>query len=167
MAHPPSDTTDASGPKPTYRYDGKQQPIIANKEWLERIIGRLLPTDPDLWSFFPLGRRIVVVCEEAQEATTGGIIIPDQARERPAVGWVLSAGPDVGVVYTENDPGYWPFSNVDLLGTKVVFGKYAGYPLEIGDIAENSEDPFKAEFVVITDKEIWGYLDSSKEAKHG
>jgi chaperonin GroES len=41
----------------------------------------------------PLGDRIVIRREEAQEKTTGGILLPDSAKNKPQRGKVLAVGP--------------------------------------------------------------------------
>ena len=41
----------------------------------------------------PLGDRIVVRREEAEEKTAGGILLPDSAKNKPQRGKVLAAGP--------------------------------------------------------------------------
>ena len=41
----------------------------------------------------PLGDRIVIRRFEAQEKTTGGIILPDSAKNKPQKGKVLHVGP--------------------------------------------------------------------------
>ena len=41
----------------------------------------------------PLGDRIIVRRTEAAETTTGGIILPDNAKQKPQRGTVLAAGP--------------------------------------------------------------------------
>lgn len=41
----------------------------------------------------PLGDRIVVRREEAEETTAGGIVLPDTARNKPQRGTVLAVGP--------------------------------------------------------------------------
>jgi len=40
----------------------------------------------------PLGDRIVVQREEAEEKTTGGILLPDNAKNKPQRGKVLAVG---------------------------------------------------------------------------
>jgi chaperonin GroES len=69
-------------------------------------------------NFKPLGDRLLV--ERVEEATTtaSGIIIPDNAKEKPSRGKVLAIGNDVEDV------------NVDDI---VVFGKYAGTDLVLDD----------------------------------
>jgi chaperonin GroES len=41
----------------------------------------------------PLGDRIVIKRSEAQEKTTGGILLPDSAQNKPQKGKVLAVGP--------------------------------------------------------------------------
>jgi chaperonin GroES len=41
----------------------------------------------------PLGDRIVVRREEAEETTTGGIVLPDSAKNKPQRGTILAVGP--------------------------------------------------------------------------
>ena len=41
----------------------------------------------------PLGDRIVIRRFEAQEKTTGGILLPDSAKNKPQKGKVLAVGP--------------------------------------------------------------------------
>lgn len=41
----------------------------------------------------PLGDRVVIRREEAEEKTAGGILLPDTARNKPQRGKVLSVGP--------------------------------------------------------------------------
>ena len=43
--------------------------------------------------FRPLHDRVVVKRIEAEEKTTGGIIIPDTAKEKPSQGEVIAVGP--------------------------------------------------------------------------
>ncbi len=40
----------------------------------------------------PLGDRIVVQRESAEETTAGGIVLPDSARDKPSRGTVISVG---------------------------------------------------------------------------
>lgn len=40
----------------------------------------------------PLGEKVVIRRLDAEETTTGGIILPDSAREKPQQGRVLSVG---------------------------------------------------------------------------
>ncbi len=41
----------------------------------------------------PLDDRIVIKQSDAEEKTTGGIILPDTAKEKPQIGKVIETGP--------------------------------------------------------------------------
>ena len=40
----------------------------------------------------PLDDRVVIKQSDAEEKTTGGIILPDTAKEKPQIGKVVAAG---------------------------------------------------------------------------
>ena len=63
----------------------------------------------------PLGDRVVVMPEPVEEKTSGGIIIPDTAQEKPLTGTVVAVGKGSGDVKMEVKPG-----------DKVLYGKYTG-----------------------------------------
>lgn len=67
-------------------------------------------------NFQPLGKRVLV--ERIEEATTtaSGIIIPDNAKEKPSQGKVVAVSSEVENVAA---------------GETVVFGKYAGSELTL------------------------------------
>jgi len=73
----------------------------------------------------PLGEKVIVRPAEAEEVTAGGIVLPDNARQKPQQGRVLSVGdgrlmPDgsrATVQVTEGD--------------RVLFSRYAGSKVEI------------------------------------
>jgi len=64
-------------------------------------------------AFKPLANRVLIEREEEVTTTASGIIIPDNAKEKPMQGKVLAVGPDA------SDEG---ISEGDI----VVFGKYTG-----------------------------------------
>ncbi len=66
-------------------------------------------------SIQPLGDRVVVLPEPAEEKTSSGIIIPDTAQEKPLTGTVVAVGKGTGDVKMEVKPG-----------DKVLYGKYTG-----------------------------------------
>ena len=71
-------------------------------------------------NFVPQGDRVLVEAAEAESKTTGGIIIPDTAKEKPQKGVVVAVGPGK----KKDEP-------VTLkVGDKVLYGKYSG--TEIG-----------------------------------
>ncbi|MEL6223899.1 MAG: co-chaperone GroES [Cyanobacteria bacterium J06626_14] len=74
----------------------------------------------------PLGDRILVKVSEAEEKTSGGIILPDAAKEKPQVGEVTAVGSG-----KRNDDG--SVQSLDVaVGNKVLYSKYAGTDLKIG-----------------------------------
>ena len=73
----------------------------------------------------PLGDRVVVKAEAAEEKTSSGLYIPDNAKEKPQRGTVVAVGP--GKV--ENG------TKVDMTvseGDTVLYGKYAGTEISLG-----------------------------------
>jgi chaperonin GroES len=68
----------------------------------------------------PLGERVVVEPAAAEEKTSGGIIIPDTAKEKPQKGSVVA-------VPAENKEN--PITVK--VGDTVLYGKYAGTEINI------------------------------------
>jgi len=67
----------------------------------------------------PLGDRVLVQADPAEEKTSSGIIIPDTAKEKPQQGTVIEVGP--GKVENGN--------KIDMTvtkGDKILYGKYSG-----------------------------------------
>ncbi|MEE8437601.1 MAG: co-chaperone GroES [Candidatus Neomarinimicrobiota bacterium] len=68
----------------------------------------------------PLADRVVVEAAAADEVSSGGIILPDTAQEKPQQGKVVAVGPgktsDAGTIIK-------PAVKV---GDKVLYGKYSG-----------------------------------------
>ena len=75
----------------------------------------------------PLADRVLVRRIEEEEVKKGGIIIPDTAKEKPQQGEIVAAGP--GRV---DDKGKRIPMEVKK-GDKILFGKYAGSEVKIGD----------------------------------
>ena len=71
-------------------------------------------------SFKPLGGRVVVEPIEQEELTSGGIILPETAKEKPQQGKVLAAGPG-----DRNDKGERVAMDVKV-GDIILFAKYSG-----------------------------------------
>ena len=76
----------------------------------------------------PLNDRVLVLRLEAEQKTTGGIIIPDTAKEKPQEGKVVAVGPGK----TDNKGNRIP-PEVKV-GDRILFGKYAGTELKIGGV---------------------------------
>jgi chaperonin GroES len=68
----------------------------------------------------PLADRVVVESAPAEEVSTGGIILPDTAQEKPQQGTIVAAGP--GKV---SDAGTSIAMEVKK-GDKILYGKYSG-----------------------------------------
>ncbi len=76
-------------------------------------------------SIRPLHDRIIVKRLELEEKTSGGIIIPDSAQEKPQEGSVVAVGE--GKVLEDGSRGKMDVKE----GDKVLFGKYAGTEINI------------------------------------
>jgi len=87
-------------------------------------------------AFQPLGKRVLI--ERVEEATTtaSGIIIPDNAKEKPLNGNVIAISKEIA------DAG------LISVGDTIVFGKYAGTELSLEG----------KEYLVMEDKDILGIL---------
>jgi chaperonin GroES len=77
-------------------------------------------------SIRPLGDRVVVRPQPAEEKTASGLYIPDTAKEKPQRGTVVAVGPG----RFENG------TKIDMTvqeGDTVLYGKYAGTEITIDD----------------------------------
>ena len=74
----------------------------------------------------PLDDRVVVEPLEAEEKTSGGILLPDTAKQKPQRGRVLAVGPG-----KLRDTGERAVLNV-AVGDEVIYGKYSGSDVEVG-----------------------------------
>ncbi len=76
----------------------------------------------------PLGDRIVIKVIEDTEQTTGGIFIPDSAKEKPQKGEVVAVGEG-----KLNDKGEREPMDVKA-GDTILYAKYAGTDVKIDGI---------------------------------
>ena len=75
-------------------------------------------------SIKPLGDRVVVKPEPAEEKTASGLFIPDTAKEKPQKGTIVAVGPG----RVENG------TKIDMTvkeGDTVLYGKYSGTEIEL------------------------------------
>jgi len=79
---------------------------------------------------------------EQEEKTSGGIIIPDTAKEKPMEGEVVAAGPG-----SRGEDGKLQPLDVQV-GDRVLFGKWSGTEIKI-----DNED-----FVVMKESDIMGVV---------
>lgn len=75
--------------------------------------------------FRPLDDRLLVEQGDAEEITTGGIVLPDTAREKPQRGRVMAAGP--GKLLDNGKRGRLEVK----VGDEVYYGKYSGTEVEM------------------------------------
>ncbi len=73
----------------------------------------------------PLGNRVVVEPVEQEEVTSGGIVLPETAKEKPQKGKVLSIGPGE----RDEDGKRIPLDVAP--GNIVLFAKYAGTEIKV------------------------------------
>jgi chaperonin GroES len=76
----------------------------------------------------PLGDKVVVEREESQEKTSGGIYIPDAAKDKPTRGTIISVG--TGKVLDDGTRGAMQVKK----GDRVLFTSYAPEVIEINDV---------------------------------
>ena len=75
--------------------------------------------------FRPLHDRVVVKRIDAEEKSTGGIIIPDTAKEKPSQGQVVAVGPG-----GRDEAG--KLIPIDIhVGDRVLFGKWSGTEVKL------------------------------------
>ena len=73
----------------------------------------------------PLDDRVIVTPLSADETTTGGIILPDSAKEKPNKGKVVAVGP--GKMRDDGER----MSPAVSVGTIVLYGKYSGTEVKV------------------------------------
>ena len=78
--------------------------------------------------FRPLHDRVVVERIDAEEKSSGGIIIPDTAKEKPQEGKVIAVGPG-----GRDESG--KLIPIDVkIGDRILFGKWSGTEVKIDEI---------------------------------
>ena len=73
----------------------------------------------------PLDDRVVVQPLEAEEVTSGGIVLPDSAKEKPQRGSVIAVGP--GRLLDNGQRGEPSVA----VGDEVIYGKYGGTEIDV------------------------------------
>lgn len=86
----------------------------------------------------PLADRVVVKKIEAEEKTSGGIVLPDTAKEKPQQGEILAVGPG-----RMDDKGARQPMEVKV-GDKVLFAKYSGTEVKIDGV----------EYLILAERDI-------------
>ena len=93
-------------------------------------------------AFRPLHDRVLVRRVESEAKTSGGIIIPDTAQEKPMEGEVVSCGPG-----SRGDDGKLVPMDVKK-GDRVLFGKWSGTEVKIDGV----------EYLIMKESDIMGVL---------
>ncbi len=75
----------------------------------------------------PLGDRVVLKREDASTTTSGGIVLPDNAQDRPQKGEVIA----IGDGHVNSEGKRVPLSVKP--GDRVIFSSYAGDEINLGD----------------------------------
>ena len=92
--------------------------------------------------FRPLHDRVVLKRVDAEEKSSGGIIIPDTAQEKPQQGEVVAVGPG-----GRDEAG--KLIPIDLkTGDRVLFGKWSGTEVKIDGV----------EYLIMKESDVMGVL---------
>ena len=99
--------------------------------------------------FRPLHDRVVVRRLAAEEKTSGGIIIPDTAQEKPMEGEVVAAGPGA-----RDEQGRVVPLEVKA-GDRVLFGKWSGTEVKLDG----------EELLIMKESDLMGIVEGTPAAK--
>jgi chaperonin GroES len=95
--------------------------------------------------FRPLHDRVVVERIDAEAKSTGGIIIPDTAQEKPSQGQIIAVGPGGRDQGGELIP-------IDLkVGDRVLFGKWSGTEVKLDGV----------DYLIMKESDIMGVLQET------
>ena len=93
--------------------------------------------------FRPLHDRVLVERVEEEQKTTGGIIIPDTAQEKPSQGKVISTGPGA-----RDERGEIQAPDVKA-GDTILFGKWSGTEVKVDG----------KDLLIMKESDIMGIID--------
>jgi chaperonin GroES len=99
--------------------------------------------------FRPLHDRVLVRRIEAEDRTSGGIIIPDTAKEKPQEGEVVAVGPGARA----EDGTVTPLDVKT--GDRILFGKWSGTEIKI-----DGED-----LLIMKESDILGMIEPAEALK--
>jgi chaperonin GroES len=99
--------------------------------------------------FRPLHDRVVVRRLAAEEKSSGGIIIPDTAQEKPMEGEVVAAGPGA-----RDEKGNVVALEVKA-GDRVLFGKWSGTEVKLDG----------EELLIMKESDLMGVVEDAPAAK--
>jgi chaperonin GroES len=92
--------------------------------------------------FRPLHDRVVVKRIDAEEKSSGGIIIPDTAKEKPSQGEIIAVGPG-----GRDEAGKLVPLDVKV-GDRILFGKWSGTEVKIDSV----------EYLIMKESDVMGVL---------
>ena len=92
----------------------------------------------------PLHDRVVIKRMEEERKSPGGIVLPDSATEKPVQGEVLAVGP--GKILDNGEVRHLQVK----VGDRVLFGKYSGTEVKLGD----------QEVLVMREDDLMGVVES-------
>jgi chaperonin GroES len=96
----------------------------------------------------PLADRVIVEPLEKEETTSGGILLPETAKEKPQEGLVLAAGPGR---WDEDGKKRVPLEVA--VNDRVVFAKYSGTEIKLGD----------KKLLILGEKDILAVMEDGKK----
>ncbi len=99
--------------------------------------------------FRPLQDRVVVRRVESEQKTTGGIIIPDTAKEKPQEGEVVAVGPGA----RDEDGERIPLDVKE--GDRILFGKWSGTEVKLDG----------EEYLIMKESDIMGIIEGTAAKK--
>ena len=99
--------------------------------------------------FRPLHDRVVIRRVEHEGKTTGGILIPDTAQEKPMEGEIVAVGPGA-----RDDNGKVVPLDVKA-GDRILFGKWSGTEIKL-----DGED-----LLIMGESDVMGVIDAGSLAK--
>jgi chaperonin GroES len=98
--------------------------------------------------FRPLQDRVLVRRIEGEAKTTGGIIIPDTAKEKPSEGEVVAVGPGA-----RDENGKIVALDVKV-GDRVLFGKWSGTEVKLDG----------EELMIVKESDLFGIIENDAAA---
>ena len=99
--------------------------------------------------FRPLHDRVVVKRIDAEEKSSGGIIIPDTAKEKPSQGEIIAVGPG-----GRDEAGKLVPLDVKA-GDRILFGKWSGTEVTIDGV----------ELLIMKESDIMGIITKAVAVK--
>src|SRR4051812_12967988 len=118
-------------------------------EWITRQVSEAGGWVQRLLIWFVIGAGVVIRRIEGEEKTKGGIIIPDNAKEKPQEGEVIAAGPGARDENGKVVP-------LDLKpGDRVLFGKWSGTEVKV-----DGED-----LLIMKESDIMGVIEGAATPK--